>query len=239
MNRQTKAVCGSLLLHAVCVLGAATLIRPPETIRPPVVLDFSIRTATAGPLGRAAAPPAAARPRMEKSPSRVKKKTVPPKPKQTAKPPPEVAPAPETVPVAVAPTRAPANEPIPTPDTGTGPAESLAPSVAAIGSGNGGGNGGDVFSTGALDRQLIVLRRPPPVYPQAAKSRHIEGWIKVQFVVDERGQVEQIEVLAAEPQAVFDQSVLRCVAGWRFKPGTVGGRAVKARVQQTIRFQLD
>ncbi len=238
MNRQTKAVCGSLLLHAVCVLGAATLIRPPETMRPPVVLDFSIRTASAGPLGQAAAPPAAARPRTEKSPSRVKKKTVPPKPKQMAKPLSEVAPAPETVPVAVAPTRSPAKEPIPTADTGTGPTQSFAPAVAAIGSGNG-GNGGGVFSTGALDRQLIVLRRPAPVYPQAARSRHIEGWIKVQFVVDERGQVEQIEVLAAEPQGVFDQSVLRCVAGWRFKPGTVEGRVVKARVQQTIRFQLD
>jgi len=58
-------------------------------------------------------------------------------------------------------------------------------------------------------------------------------------VVDEQGTVGQVSVLAAEPEGVFEQSVLRCVAGWRFKPGTIGGVAVKALVEQTITFKLE
>ena len=58
-------------------------------------------------------------------------------------------------------------------------------------------------------------------------------------MVDEQGTTGQVKVLAAEPEGVFEQSVLRCVSGWRFKPGTVGGVAVKALVEQTITFKLE
>jgi protein TonB len=58
-------------------------------------------------------------------------------------------------------------------------------------------------------------------------------------VVDEQGTTGQDKILAADPEGVIDQSVLRCVTGWRFKPGTVGGVAVKALVEQTITFKLE
>jgi protein TonB len=46
-------------------------------------------------------------------------------------------------------------------------------------------------------------------------------------------------VLDAEPEGVFEQSVLRSIGGWRFKPGTIKGMAVKAQVEQTITFKLE
>jgi protein TonB len=97
----------------------------------------------------------------------------------------------------------------------------------------------DLFSVGQLDGPLTTLVQIPPIYPHTAKRRNIEGWVKVKFVVDEQGTVGQVKVLAAEPEGVFEQSVLRCVAGWRFKPGTIGGVAVKALVEQTITFKLE
>jgi len=97
----------------------------------------------------------------------------------------------------------------------------------------------DLFSVGQLDAPLTTLVQIPPIYPHTAKRRNIEGWVKVKFVVDEQGTVGQVSVLAAEPEGVFEQSVLRCVAGWRFKPGTIGGVAVKALVEQTITFKLE
>jgi len=96
-----------------------------------------------------------------------------------------------------------------------------------------------LFSVGQLDAPLTTLVQIPPIYPHTAKRRNIEGWVKVKFVVDEQGTVGQVSVLAAEPEGVFEQSVLRCVAGWRFKPGTIGGVAVKALVEQTITFKLE
>ncbi|WP_306547331.1 energy transducer TonB [Desulfobulbus sp.] len=101
-----------------------------------------------------------------------------------------------------------------------------------------GANGGGLFTAGQLDGPLTALTKTPPVYPRAAKQRNTEGWIKVKFVVNEQGHVDQVTILDAEPKDVFEQSVLRCMHEWRFKPGTVGGRAVKALVEQTISFKL-
>ncbi len=97
----------------------------------------------------------------------------------------------------------------------------------------------DVFSAGELDAPLTVLARIPPVYPLQAKKRGIEGWVKVHFLVNEDGQVEKVTVQESNPQGLFDQSVLRCVSAWRFKPGTVEGMPVKAWAETTVRFELE
>jgi protein TonB len=97
----------------------------------------------------------------------------------------------------------------------------------------------DVFNPDQLDGPLKVLARVPPLYPVRARSRGIEGWVKVILVVDERGRVDNIEIVAAEPKDTFEQSVLHCVADWRFKPGTVEGIPVRAKVETTIRFLLE
>jgi protein TonB len=91
----------------------------------------------------------------------------------------------------------------------------------------------------ALDRPLTPVSRIPPIYPAAAKHRGIEGWVRVRFEVDEQGQVGKVTVIEAEPEGVFDDSVIRCVRQWRFKPGTVGGVPVRARAETTVRFELE
>jgi len=95
------------------------------------------------------------------------------------------------------------------------------------------------FEPGQLDGPLTVLVRVPPLYPMNARRRGIEGWVKVLLVVDETGHVDGIQIVAAEPQGIFEQSVRRCVAGWRFLPGTVEGIPVRAKVETTIRFALE
>ena len=96
-----------------------------------------------------------------------------------------------------------------------------------------------IFSVGNLDGPLITLARVPPVYPFNAKRRGIEGWVKVRFVVNESGAVEDVSVVEAKPPGVFDKSVIRCVLGWRFRPGTVGGVEVRTMVETTVRFKLE
>jgi len=95
------------------------------------------------------------------------------------------------------------------------------------------------FSEGQLDAPLTALVRVPPIYPMNARNRGIEGWVKVHFMVDETGHVGDFEVVEAQPQDLFEQSVRRCVAGWRFKPGTVEGMPVRVKVETTIRFALE
>jgi protein TonB len=95
------------------------------------------------------------------------------------------------------------------------------------------------FDAGQLDGPLVVLARVPPLYPMRARRRGIEGWVKVSLIVDEDGHVGDIKIIAAEPSGVFEQSVRRCVSGWRFQPGTVEGMPVRAKVETTIRYTLE
>jgi len=98
---------------------------------------------------------------------------------------------------------------------------------------------GDLFAAGDLDAPLTVVSRIPPVYPLHAKHRGIEGWVRVRFVVREDGRVTDITIQESQPAGIFNENVLRCVAEWRFKPGTVEGTPVKAWAETTIRFQLE
>ena len=97
----------------------------------------------------------------------------------------------------------------------------------------------EAFSMGDLDTPLTVLVRIPPVYPMRAKSRGVQGWVKVRFVVEADGQVSGVTVVESQPAGVFDRNVIQCVSGWRFKPGMVEGTAVRTWAETTIRFKLE
>ena len=96
-----------------------------------------------------------------------------------------------------------------------------------------------LFDSTDLDQPLTVISRMPPVYPFRAKTKAIEGWVSVEFTVNEQGRVEDIKILDAQPKKIFDDSVRQCVAAWRFKPGRVNRELVKTRDRTRIRFQLD
>jgi protein TonB len=97
----------------------------------------------------------------------------------------------------------------------------------------------NVFSAGDLDFPLTALVRITPVYPLQARCRSIEGWVQVRFLVREDGTVGSVRVVKSKPGGVFDESVIRCVSSWRFKPGTVDGMAVRAWAETIIRFQME
>ena len=98
---------------------------------------------------------------------------------------------------------------------------------------------GDAFAAGDLDSPLTVLVRVPPVYPLRAKHRGVQGWVRVRFVVNEQGGVDKVAIVESQPPGVFDRNVIRCVSGWRFKPGTIEGTPVRAWAETTIRFKLE
>lgn len=90
-----------------------------------------------------------------------------------------------------------------------------------------------------LDKPLTTVSRIPPVYPIRARRKGIEGWVRVAFDVSKEGHVENLTILEAQPSGVFERSVMRCVSRWRYKPGTVEGIAVRARMETTIRFEME
>ncbi len=97
----------------------------------------------------------------------------------------------------------------------------------------------DFYEIGEIDGTLVPIVQIQPVYPMRAKSMGIEGWVKVKFLVNQKGLVENIRIVKAVPEGLFEKCVKRCLSAWRFSPGTVEGETVNTQVITTIRFNLE
>ena len=95
------------------------------------------------------------------------------------------------------------------------------------------------FNSDELDRQPERISQIEPVYPYRAKRRGIEGVVAVKFLVDRSGAVKELTITGSEPPGVFDDTVIKTLGKWRFKPGRKDGKAVEAWLKTKIRFKLD
>jgi protein TonB len=108
-----------------------------------------------------------------------------------------------------------------------------------------GGLGGDnleeefVFEAYELDQPPQAVAKIPPVYPYKARERGIEGAVQVKLLVRAEGTVGQVQILAARPEGLFEESVMNAVPKWRFNAGVIDGQPVTAWVVTTLRFTLD
>ncbi len=96
----------------------------------------------------------------------------------------------------------------------------------------------DLYDISELDSGLMALVKVPPIYPIRARRREIQGEVTVEFNVTKQGLVENISIVAAMPEEIFDTAVINCVSRWKFKPPTVEGIPVAARARTTIKFTL-
>jgi len=94
-----------------------------------------------------------------------------------------------------------------------------------------GGRGG-IADT--YDEAPRPIRMDSPRYPREARSRRITGVVRLLVLVDERGKVEDAEVIESIP--LLDEAALRCVRKWTFDPGTRSGKPTPVYVVAPIRF---
>ena len=90
----------------------------------------------------------------------------------------------------------------------------------------------------AVDKKPSALSASRPAYPLKARKKNITGKVLVRFLVRSDGQVDSVRIVSAEPEGVFEESVLAAVQTWRFAPGQVDGRAVATWVQAPVVFSL-
>lgn len=79
---------------------------------------------------------------------------------------------------------------------------------------------------------------PPPDYPMMLRRRGIEGTVWLRVRVDRSGLPEQIVLIRTSGYRLFDESALRAVARWRFKPARSQGTAMASWVEFPVRFTL-
>ena len=74
-------------------------------------------------------------------------------------------------------------------------------------------------------------------YPEMALRTGIEGRVTIQFIVNERGQVENPRVIRGIGGGC-DEEALKAVSQARFTPGLQRGRPVKVQYSLPIVFRL-
>ena len=81
-----------------------------------------------------------------------------------------------------------------------------------------------------LDVRPGISRNVEPEYPEAAAHRSLSGKVVIRLYIDEKGSVERVETLRADPPGYFERSAERAFRAARFTPGMKGGRAVKTQM---------
>lgn len=97
----------------------------------------------------------------------------------------------------------------------------------------------NIYDHGEVDRMPMAVFKMKPIYPYRAKRLNITGKVDVKFLVDEKGYVSSIKILKSIPDGIFDESVRKALASWRFSPGEFDGRAVSTWVVTTIEFDME
>jgi protein TonB len=84
----------------------------------------------------------------------------------------------------------------------------------------------------------IYRRNPPPAYPRLARRRGYQGTVVLEVFVGEEGQVDDMKVFRSSGHPVLDKAAVRSVKDWVFEPGMRGQDPVAMWVRVPVRFQL-
>lgn len=89
------------------------------------------------------------------------------------------------------------------------------------------------YRTSELDVVPGIMTRVNPEYPQLARA---SGKVLIRLFIDERGVVERVAVLRAEPKGYFEASAQRAFLAARFTPAMKAGKPVKAQVTLQVDY---
>ena len=102
----------------------------------------------------------------------------------------------------------------------------------------------DSFANNAMDKDSVdtvpkVIKRSPIVYPELARRQGVSGYVVMNVLVSETGNVEDVEIVESKPEEIFDLKADSTIRRWKFEAATYNGKKVKVWAMQKIVFKLD
>lgn len=74
----------------------------------------------------------------------------------------------------------------------------------------------------------VPKKRKNPTYPIEAATRYQEGWVLLNFAVNEKGKVKDVVVVDSSGNRYFEKSARKTVKKWRYEPAQKNGEPVYA-----------
>lgn len=103
--------------------------------------------------------------------------------------------------------------------------------------GTGGGQRHDPNENGVIAPQAIRIEKPR--YTTQAMSAHIQGSVLVECVVEPDGSCDDARIVRSLDRIFgLDQEAVKATEQWRFRPGTLFGRAVPVIVRIELQFAI-
>jgi len=102
-----------------------------------------------------------------------------------------------------------------------------------------------VVSASEEESAALDLYTPPegkdlktPVYPRAPLNRNMEGWVRLNFMVDPQGKAYEIAVDESMGHPDFERAAIRALERSTYEPARIDGRPSDAGYATTFIFQL-
>lgn len=87
--------------------------------------------------------------------------------------------------------------------------------------------------------ELMLNSKVEPDFPELARVVRQSGKVVLRAVIDEDGAVDEIEVIECnQPRFGFEESAIKAVQQWRFRPATLRGRPVAVYFVVLVEFEL-
>jgi protein TonB len=99
---------------------------------------------------------------------------------------------------------------------------------------------GDATLARYVGPELIASTRATPVFPPGARQMRMSGQVKLQVKVRTDGSVGAVSVISEPKPAVgFGKAAETAVRQWRYRPATLGSRAVESEIVVVVNFAGD
>ncbi|MGB0344870.1 MAG: energy transducer TonB [Coraliomargarita sp.] len=95
----------------------------------------------------------------------------------------------------------------------------------------------DIFDINAVDTKPQPRKQASPNYPIAAKRQKLEGYAMAEFIIDENGNVINVEIKQSS-NPIFEKPTIDAIRRWKFTPGEKDGRKVKTRTRVKIPYNF-
>ena len=84
------------------------------------------------------------------------------------------------------------------------------------------------------------VARTAPTYPSSELSRGHQGWVELNYVVTEEGEVIEPVVEASSGSRAFERAAMRTVKRWRYEPALLDGEPIQqCKTSVRIVFAID
>ena len=88
--------------------------------------------------------------------------------------------------------------------------------------------------------RVKIISQPGLKYPRRAQRNGIEGFVVLNFDIDETGGVVDLRVAESNPRLVFDKVATRYIKKWRFASPAIDGTPVYVGdISLRIPFRLE